>query len=90
MTIIELRKWINEWGEKNGLEVPIPSPQVVIQDTYINILNFLIHYNRNEFYISVDRGWKMINLTIGPNNGIIFKGIEWICPYGGIRQTQRT
>lgn len=80
MTIQELRNYVNNFADKNGIETPIPSPQKIDKETYANLVSWIIRMKLEkghaEFAVA-DIGY--IELTIGENGGVIYKAIEWLC-----------
>ena len=78
MTAQQFRDRINRWGDEYGLENPYPSPEEVDADTYANVVKYLVNHRiSKEDYVLIGNS-KLISLFFGPNNGIMFKGIELI------------
>ena len=72
MTAIELHQQINNWYDKNGIEIHYPSPSEIDTETFLNVLDFCIRNSRitdvlGETYVA-----------FGVNGGIMFKGIEFM------------
>jgi len=79
MTPNELRKVFNDHYDKNGIEKSFPSPYEVDAETFGLVCQEA--FNRlekqaTEFYENPDI--TIIRIAIGPNNGIMFKGIELV------------
>ncbi len=76
MTAQELMKTINEYISVAGIENPLPDHLDVDAVTYANICQYVFD-NHQEATIT-SKFVKHIEIAIGMNNGIMFKGIELI------------
>ena len=88
MTAEELRQLINDHGNRYGLEKPFPSPFYVNAETYGNVCDYIFksmiedrklftEWDVNELG-KKPRSEFAVVLVLGPNCGILFKGIELI------------
>lgn len=78
-TAKSFREWINEYGNLHGLEYSLPNPIYVDHITFANICQELFNWLDK---IRYKDGNQEVIFILGPNNGIMFKGIELILDPG--------
>ncbi len=75
MTTQELRKYFNDTF---GLE-DWPKSFEVDKQTYANCCQEIFNWHVEHGNMAIDtRGYQFIRITLGPNNGILFKNVELI------------
>lgn len=76
MTAIELRQFINDIGNTKGVEAKLPDHLDVDPITYANVCQFI--FDNHQEAVITSKFIKHIEVAVGINNGILFKGIELI------------
>lgn len=73
MTSNELIAFLNN---TYGLKRPWPKKLKVDADTYANCCQTIFNYHGEIF--PIDEGIKILSITCGPNDGLMFKNVELI------------
>lgn len=75
MTSDELRRVFNDYYDKHGLEKPIESPYHVDAETYGHVCSEILS-TKLETGAALIFGNGIVIVDVGPNRGILFKGVE--------------
>jgi hypothetical protein len=73
VTVEQVIWMINHHFDEKGINVPFPEPFIVDAETYANICQFTFT-TKNIFKNEIN----VVNVAVGKNSGIMFKGIELI------------
>jgi len=79
MTTQELKEKFNSEFSYQGIGTPWPKTFEVDHETYANVIQDLLDYHKSQGrIINLSNDVLSIDIYVGPNNGILFKGIELI------------